>query len=163
MRIYEIDREIERILLDAVDEETGEVKEGVLEQINALQMERETKVENLALAYKNLKAEANAIKAEEDVLAKRRKSIESKAENAKKYLEQVTGGENFRSPRAVVSYRVSQSVKTDDGFEAWASANAPQFLRVKTEPNRTAIGEALKSGQAVEHACIVESVSMSVR
>jgi hypothetical protein len=38
-----------------------------------------------------------------------------------------------------------------------------EFLRIKTEPNKTAIKEALESGQEVQGALIVENYSLNIR
>ena len=59
MNIYQIDQQIQAIIENA--DENGEVDGELLE---ALQMARDTKIENLALAWKNLQAEAKAIKEE---------------------------------------------------------------------------------------------------
>ena len=56
--IYEIDQDI----LDCVDMETGEILD--TEKLTALQMERERKLEGVALWVKDLSAEAAAVKEE---------------------------------------------------------------------------------------------------
>ena len=58
MTLYEIDQAI----LDCVDMETGEVIDS--DRLDLLQMERETKLENVGLWIKDLRAEADAIKNE---------------------------------------------------------------------------------------------------
>lgn len=58
MTLYEIDSAI----MDCVDEETGEIID--LEKLEALNIERDKKVEGIALAVKNYAAEAKAIKEE---------------------------------------------------------------------------------------------------
>ena len=74
MSLYHIDQAI----LALVDPETGEIMDG--EAFDQLQMERETKLENIALWIKNLKAENAAIRQEEKALAERRKAGENKVE-----------------------------------------------------------------------------------
>ena len=64
--LYEINQDI----LDCVDMETGEILD--VEALNALQMEREAKLEGVALWVKDLKAEAAAVKDEADKLNARR-------------------------------------------------------------------------------------------
>ena len=62
MNIYLINRQIEE-LLEEVDPETGEALfDPAL--LNELMMERENATEDLALGYKNLTAEASAIRGE---------------------------------------------------------------------------------------------------
>ena len=162
MKIYEIDKEIEA-LLNEIDEETGEIlfDPGKLE---SLQMERDRKVENLALAVKNLTAEAAAIKAEKDALYERQKAAERDAERAKKYLEFVLNGEKFETARVAVSYRSSSRLEVDEGFIAWAKRKAKNLLTAKEpEPNKTAIKEMLKKGEKVPHVQMVTVQNMQIK
>lgn len=162
MSIYEIDQEIMN-LLSQVDEETGEVLFDE-EKLAGLQMERDQKVENLALAYKNLTAEAKAIKAEEEALAKRRKVTENEAERAKSYLEFVLGGDTFKSPKVAVSYRKSESVEVTADFAPWAYENAQNLLRLREpEPDKTALKKALKEGQNIPFASLVSKQSVQIK
>ena len=162
MTIYELNDQIME-LLTQVDEETGEAlfDESKLE---ALTMERDRKVENLALAWKNLKAEAAAIKAEEESLAKRRKSAENAAERAKSYLEFVLNGEQFKSAKVAVSYRKSESVETTPQFMDWALAHDDTLIRYKQpEADKTAIRKALKDGKEIPFAALVTKTSMTIK
>lgn len=163
MTIYQIDKEIEELIAASIDEETGEL---ILDtdRLGTLQMERDSKVENLACLYKNLVAEAKAIKAEEETLAKRRKSTESEADRVKDYLEFVLNGENFKSAKAAVSHRRSESVSVDDAFVEWAMNNNAGLLRMKQpEADKTAIKALLKRGEAVPHAELVENISVQIK
>jgi tetratricopeptide (TPR) repeat protein len=162
MRIYEIDQAIEA-LLGQIDEETGEVLFDP-ELLEELQMERERKVENLALAWKNLAAEAKAIKAEEEALAKRRKATENEAERARKYLEYVLGGESYKSARVAVSYRRSESVEIGPEFVPWAFEHRQNLLRMKEpEADKTAIKAALKAGEEIPFTEITQKKSMQIK
>lgn len=162
MKIYEIDKEIEA-LLSEVDEETGEILFDP-EKIEALQMERDRKVENLALAVKNLTAEATAIKTERDALYERQKQTEREADRAKKYLEYVLHGDPFKTSRVAVSYRSSSRLEVDEGFIAWAKRKAKNLLTIKEpEPNKTAIKEMLKRNEKVPHVQIVTVQNMQIK
>ena len=77
MTLYEIDQAIQGL----VDPETGELMD--YEAFAALQMDRDAKIENMALWYKDLMADAKAIKEEADTLNERRKALENKAERLK--------------------------------------------------------------------------------
>lgn len=163
MKLYEIDREIESLLSDAIDPETGEVL-FLPEKLEELQMEKERKTENLALAVKNLTAEGRAIREEEIALAERRKSLEKRAERAREYLEFILQGEKFRTAKVAVSWRSSKRVTVDEGFLAWAKRRGKRFLRLKDpEPDKTAIREALQSGEKVPHAAMVEETNMQIK
>ena len=90
MTLYDIDAQI-AALEDAaeddmlIDEETGELI-SLSQALDALRMEREAKIENVACWVKNLSAEADAIREEENRLIKRRKAAETKAANLKAWL-----------------------------------------------------------------------------
>lgn len=158
MSIYEIDDAITSL----VDMETGEIEDE--ERFDALQMERTRKVENIGCFYKNLVAEAKAMKEEEANLARRRKAVEHKAERIKNLLAYALKGEKFDSPRLRCSYRKAKSVQVDDGFVAWAEEHAGDLLtRKEPTPNRTAIKAALEGGREIEHAEIVTNESLQVK
>lgn len=158
MSIYEIDDSI----MSLVDLETGEIEDE--KRYDELQMERTQKVENIGCFYKNLVAEAKAMKEEEANLAQRRKAVENKAERIKSLLVYALRGEKFESPRLRCSYRKAKSVQLDDSFVAWAQEHADDLLTYKEPvPNRTAIKEALEDGREIEHAEIVTNESLQVK
>ena len=167
MTIWEIDREIDKLVNSNIDEETGEALFDI-EALEALQMERDAKVENLALAYKNLTAEAAAIKAEEDALKKRREAVEKKAERARDYLEFVCHGEGFKSAKAVVSFRTSTSCEVDDyDFIAWAKEDPTRselYLRyAEPKVNKKALTDVLKIGAVIPFAQLVTKKNISIK
>ena len=158
MSIYEIDDAI----LSLVDMETGEIEDE--KRFDELQMERTQKVENIGCFYKNLIAEAEAMRDEETTLAKRRKAVENKAERIKNLLAYALRGEKFESPKVRCSYRKSKSVQLDYSFIDWARENAEDLLIYKEPtPNRAAIKAALADGREIEHAEIVTNESLQVK
>ena len=70
MTLYEIDA----ALMACIDPETGEIDADAWE---ALSLDREVKIENTALLIKDLLAEANMIKQEEDALAQHHRHQQS--------------------------------------------------------------------------------------
>lgn len=158
MSIYEIDDSI----LSLVDMETGEIEDE--KRFDELQMERMQKVENIGCFYKNLVAEAKAIKEEEANLAQRRKAVENKAERIKALLVYALKGEKFESPKLRCSYRKSKRVQVDDYFIDWACENAGALLTYKEPtPDLKAIKAALDAGREIEHAEIVTNESLQVK
>ena len=93
MTLYEIDEAI----LACTDQETGEIIDP--EALTALQMERDRKLENVALWVKDLKAEAEAIGNEVKALTARKKAAENKAERLKEWLVTALGGEIFKTSK----------------------------------------------------------------
>lgn len=158
MSIYEIDESITSL----VDMETGEIEDE--KRYDELQMERTQKIENIGCYYKNLVAEAKAMKEEEANLAQRRKAVENKAERIKSLLVYALKGKKFESPKVRCGYRKAKSVQVDDSFVAWAREHADDLLTYKEPaPNRKAIKEALEDGREIEHAEIVTNESLQVK
>lgn len=153
MNIFQIDAEI----MNCVDMETGEViDEAMLDQ---MQMERDKKIENVALWIKELRAEADAIKAEVAKLNERKKVAENKAESLRQYLEYALAGEKFKTPKVAVSYRKSEAVLITD-----IDALDKRFLRYKDpEPDKAAIKKAIKCGELiVDGARLVINTNMII-
>lgn len=158
MTLYQINQQIEEAFYSGMDPETGEII-GDLSSLDALQIAREEKIENICLFYKNLMSDAEAIRAEEKKLAERRRACENHAERLKKYLADNLQGEAFKTPRAAVSYRRSTSVNVTD---LWAIPE--EYLKMEDpKPIKTEIAKALKAGKEVTGAELVESQSMSIR
>ena len=78
--LYEIDKRLNNLLDYGVDSDTGEVvdtDEDFKSKYDEIQMDLETKIENTACLIKNVRADIEKFKEEEDKLAKRRKSKEN--------------------------------------------------------------------------------------
>ena len=161
MNLYEIDQAI----LDQVDPETGEILD--YEAFSELKMAREEKIEGMALWHKNLTAEATAIQAEEISLAERRKALEKKAASLKAYLTELLSGSKFSTARVACSFRKSKSVEIQDEAEFIRRMEETQhFEYLKFSPptvNRTEITNAIKAGQTVPGAQLVEKNNLSIK
>ena len=166
MNIYQIDRQLESIYETAVDMETGEISPEAFEQIDALQMERESKVENMALWHKNTLAEAKAIGDEIKSLQGRKKALESRAEWQKEYLTYALHGEKFSTPKVAISYRKSETVEFDD-VERFCTANQDNDLIVTTiierKPNKTALKKYLKDGWSLDGVHLEEHQNIQIK
>lgn len=162
MTLYEIDAGIQE-LLSEVDPETGELITDY-EALDALLMERETKIENIVLFIKNLSSDVRELKAEEAALAERRKKAEKKAERLREYVSHALGGEKFQTPRCCVSFRKSTSLELGEGFTEWAKEHADTLLRYKEpEPDKTAIKAALAGGAEIPDAKLVQNTTMTIK
>lgn len=151
--LYEIDAAI----LACVDLETGEVIDG--EQLAALQMERQQKIEGVALWYKNLCSDAAAYKAEKDAFAAKERAATQQAERLKKWLADALQGEKFNTPRVGVSFRSSSSVVVEDVLSL-----PPRFVKFKDpEPDKVAIKAAIKNGEEVSGAFIENKQSIVIK
>ena len=158
MKLYEIDNAI----LDCIDLETGEVID--TERLDALNMERDAKVENVACWIKDLRAEAEAIKAEKLALAERQKIAENKVESLKKWVAYALGGQKFSTAKCAVSFRNTESVEvTEEGLEALMKEHDELLTYKAPEPNKKAIKDAIKDGLSVAGVQLVQNVSTIIK
>ena len=158
MKLYEIDNAI----LECIDMETGEVIDA--EKLDALNMERDAKIENVVLWIKDLKAEAEAIKAEKLALAERQKVAENKVESLKKWVAYALGGQKFSTAKCAVSFRNTESVEvTEEGLEVLMKEHDELLTYKAPEPNKTAIKQALKDGLSVEGVQLIQNISTIIK
>lgn len=160
--LYDIDAAI----LACVDMETGEILDA--EKLDALQMEREQKLEGVALWIKDLKAEAEAVKAEADRLTARKKAVENKIDGLKQWLLYALNGEKLKTPRCNVYQTHSQKVVIDDEKALvdmlMSSPFGEKFLRMKEpEIDKNALKDSLKQGYEYEFAHLEETESVVIR
>ncbi len=154
MTLYEINEAI----LNLVDMETGEIADA--EAFDSLTMQKEEKLENVALWIKNLTADATAFKAEKERFAEREKAALKKAESLKSYLAYALDGQKFSTTKCAVSFRKSESIEIID------KASLPKDFVTETvtiKADKTAIKNAIKSGQEVSGAQLVENLNISIK
>lgn len=161
MKLYEIDQAIESL----VDQETGEIQDwSAFEQ---LQMERDQKIENIACWYKNLLAEAKAIRQEELALEARRHGLEAMAEKRKMWLRDALCGQKFETAKCVVSFRKTTSVNVTDASAVakWAeeSGNADLVTYAAPKISKNDLAKLLKDNVEVPGAELVSGLSMGVK
>lgn len=161
MNLYEIDSAI----MALVDPETGEIQDW--DAFEALQMARDQKIENVACWYKNLITEATAIKAEEDVLKKRREKLETQAKRKLEYLQNALCGQKFATARCEISFRKTTKVVLEDERAAidWAQSHGRDDLLRYTAPavNKAEMAKVLKEQVEIPGAALVEGLSMGVK
>lgn len=105
--LYEINTKLMTYEME-FDPDTGEWLNE--DELDALKMERDEKIENICLWVKNLRAEASAIKSEEKALADRRKAKENKADRLEQYVASNLDGKPFETSKVKVTFRKSESV-----------------------------------------------------
>jgi len=159
MTLYEIDAALLAAYENAVDPETGEISEDWSAAIEQLEMNRERKLEGVACWIKNLKSDAEALRAEEKKLAERRRAAENQAERLKGYLASALKGEKFKTSKASVTYTHSKSVVVDD-----IGLIPIDYLRMnEPEADKTAIKEAIKTGEIIKGVHIEENESLVIK
>lgn len=157
--------EIDQAMLDCIDLETGEIIDA--ERLDELQMQREEKIEKVALWVKNLESDAAAYKAEKDSFAEKERVAKNKIEGLKKYLAYATEGAKFQTTKVTISFRRSEQVEVQDevAFIEYAQrVNRDDLLSFKAPTiNKTAIKQALKEGQELLGATIVERQNIQIK
>lgn len=171
--LYEIDERLVTLIEEQFDTEDGTIYENAGElakKIDEVAMNLDTKIENIGLYIKNLNAEAEMIKHEEDNLARRRKANEGKIASLTNYLngylaacypnEEDRRKWKFKTPRVVLGYRKSTSVEVPNLEEL-----DKEFLKIKTETSadKIAIKNAIKSGKEVKGAYLKDNINLSVK
>ena len=152
MTLYEIDTRI----AECIDRETGEVID--VDRLSELVIERDTKLENVALWIKNLDATANAIRAERDVLKTRQEQAEHKAVILREWLSKALDGEKMETPKVRISYRKSTAVEVDDRLpKKWCSK------KIVYTPDKVAIKTAISNGKKITGAKIVERQNIQIK
>ena len=152
--LYEIDQAI----LECLDAETGEIIDP--ERLDNLFMERNQKIENVALWIKNLESDALAFKVEKDAFAYREKVASAKAERLKTWLAQVLEGEKFSTSKCAVSFRRSEQVEVLD------EDMIPRELVKETvtlKPDKARIKSLLKDGHVISGCRLVENLNTQIK
>lgn len=158
MNLYEIEQEI----MSCVDMESGDVID--VEKLAALTMERDQKIENIALWVKNLEADAKAYKEEKDNFAQKQKSAENKAKSLKEYLSRFLDGTAYKSTKVNVSFRTSKAVDVFDISALMTIDDCDNYLKYnEPEPDKTAIKNAIESGVNVPGCKIVENQNIQIK
>ena len=152
--LYEIDMQI----LSCIDQETGEMIDP--ERLENLYMERNQKIENVALWIKNLESDVLALKAEKEAFAARQKAAENKVDGLKKWLAFALQGDKFSTAKCAISFRKSEQVYIPD-----ESLVPKEFMKetVTYKPDRTAIKEAIKAGQEISGCMLTENLNPQIK
>lgn len=162
MKLYEIDARIEAcVKLDenrVVDTETGEIID--IEALEALEMERDQKLENIGVWYKQLLMEADDLKAEKAALADREKAKRAKAESLKGLLNRYLDGKKFETAKVVMSFRKSEAVE----FSGKVSEVPAEYLKYKEpELDKTAVKKAIKNGETIPGCELVVRQNLQIK
>jgi Siphovirus Gp157 len=154
MNLYEINSEYRAVLercSQYAEDNLGEISPELSSELDAIEMERDKKIENTLLYYKNEIATAEAIKIERNRLAAREIIHQRNAEWSKKYLASIVpAGQKIEYGSGCISWRKSTSV------EIMFKEDIPEkFMRIIPaikEPDKVAIKAELVAGSLVPGA-----------
>lgn len=151
--------EIEDAILECIDTENGDILD--LEKLEALEIEHDAKISNLACWVKELRSDAAAIKAEKDALDKRMKAKENLADRISNYLQNYLNGAKFEDSRCAISYRKSESTEIAEDLDL--NTLPDDCKKITVTANKTAIKAALKSGAKIDGCALVVKNNIQIR
>lgn len=161
MQLYKIARSIQKCFKiptgEYIDTDTGEVFDE--EYLNGLRIAKTRKIENIACWIKNLQAEADAYKKEEEAFRIRRKQAESRIESLKRYLTNWVSGEKIETDRCRVTWRKSVSVEIQDESQV---PEAYKKEKVVMSIDKVAIKKALTGGEEIAGASLLEKQNIQI-
>lgn len=163
MKLYELSqnfRNLQQVLENAGEDEN--LKELVINSMKELECDLSTKVENIVRLIKNLQAEVEALKAEEKRLARERKIRENKIENLQGYLFDTI---NELEKKEVKGGIFTVSIKKNPPKTVVEELNAipKQFIVNTPSVDKKMLKEALKNGEIIEGAKLVQEESLKIR
>jgi hypothetical protein len=131
-------------------------------------MEREAKLEGVALWVKDLNAEAAAVKEEADKLTARKRALDNKIAALKMWLLMALDGQKLKTPRCNVYQTHSQKVVIDDEKALidmfMSSPFGEKFLRIKEpEIDKNALKDSMKQGYEYEFAHLEETEGVVIK
>lgn len=164
-RLHEYPALIDEALARSIDQETGEIIDEIWEQESkSLMLEKNITCLDIACAVKSHDAIADMLKAEENRLAERRKKHESISERYANAIKLVLKpSEKLSDGRASVSWRNNPGSVVVD---CEASELPYEYVRVipeKYEPDKKAIGLALRDGREIKNCYLRESKSVVIK
>ncbi|MED5050599.1 siphovirus Gp157 family protein [Anoxybacillus rupiensis] len=158
MKLYELAQNYAQLMELAEEMES----DAIVDTLEALQDEIEEKAENIAKLIRNLEADVKVIKEEEQRLADRRRSIESKIVRLKAYLQEqleVAGLQKVKRPTITVAIQSNPpSVEIADEKLIPSEFMIPQY-----KVDRKSILERLKNGEIIPGAKLVQGRGVRIR
>lgn len=161
MQLYKVVRSIQKCFKvptgEYVDTDTGEVFDE--EYLNGLRIAKTRKVENIACWIKNLQAEVEAYKKEEEGFRLRRKQAENRIESLKRYLTNWVAGEKIETDRCKVNWRKSVSVEIQDENQVPEDYKKEKVI---VNIDKVSIKKALTGGEEVPGASLLEKQNIQI-
>ena len=162
MNLFQIDDAIQRCIKlensdNYVDTETGEIIDTAA--IEQLEMDRDTKIRNIACWIRNLESDEKQLAEQERIFRDRKNACKNKKESLKSYLAAFLNGAKWKNNEVSISWRKSTAVEVTDIHKL-----SNYYLKYKEpEVNKTLLGNDLKAGIKLDGALLVSKNNMSVK
>ena len=160
-------REIDQAILGLFDPETGDLLDEDGIEFELLQMEREDKIKNTALYFRQLAGETKVLADEIAGLLKKKKVTENKMRWLKYLLNEALQGQKFHHPLVDVTYRKSTylDITNENAVIAFCreSGHLDCLKQKPIEISTSDITRLIKEGVEVPGAEIAERYNLGVK
>ena len=169
MKLYEIEKKLYELLEngfneECIDLETGEIdQEKVNKLLDELNEGIDEKIENIGCYIKDLEADIDAFKKEEESLAERRKAKERKLDSLKVFLTDAMIRNNktkFETAKVRLGFRKSESIEVDENVKL---DDKYYITKVTQSVDKKFLKEELKSGVVIDGVKLIEKQNLQVK
>ena len=149
-------------IVSALEENEGELNPAIEAVLKINQNELQEKSFNYAYVVKSIDNDITAINEEIkrlQALKKRNESIINRMKEAVVDAMHIYGLEKITSPTLNLSIRRSEAVIIDDSFDDYTY----MVMKVTYTPDKAMIKNAIKKGENIENARIIENYSLQIK
>jgi hypothetical protein len=164
LTLYELSEDYVKALDVLTDPEAELPMEAVTDTLEGMELGFNEKAVNVTKFVRNLEATAQAIKQAEDEMARRRKTMEKRAQWLKDYVKgsmEVTGISKIESPWFRLA--VQNNPESVEVFDETMIPDEFKSEVVSVKIDKVAIRDALKRGDKIGGAQLVRTTRLSVR
>lgn len=156
MKLYEITEAYNNVIDLDLDEEE------LQKYLDLVNDEFEDKAENIAKILQSLKAEAEAYKSEAERLNTQAKSIENKIKNLKDYLEvSMIRTDKRKFKTNLFNFNIQ---KNPASLKVTSEEDIPEsFFKIERKLDKASLKKAIKDGQEIVGAELVQTESLRIR
>lgn len=165
MKLYELTQNYRNLesLLDNLGEQEGLTVEMIHGALGQVEDDINTKIENTCKVIKEIEADSIGIDEEIKRLSALKKQKENSVKKLKEYVEFEMNGIGLTKVEGKlfkISFRKSKVVKVLDETKI-----PKEFIKIKTTEtiSKTDLGKALKSGEIIEGAELVENKTLQIK
>ncbi|HFD2028468.1 TPA: siphovirus Gp157 family protein [Clostridium perfringens] len=165
MKLYELTQNYRNLesLLDNLGEQEGLTVEMIHGALGQVEDDINTKIENTCKVIKEIEADSIGIDEEIKRLSALKKQKENSVKKLKEYVEFEMKGIGLTKVEGKlfkISFRKSKVVKVLDETKI-----PKEFIKIKTTEtiSKTDLGKALKSGEIIEGAELVENKTLQIK
>ena len=168
MNLYEINQELERLIEEAIDPNTGEILPEFEDAFDKLNMTKADKLEGYAMVIKNKTVFRKAIEVERKLLQAREKTLSTSIDYLKFKLKNGLEGEKIKTAKVSVYYNSYTGPEVDENFdmeEYYNAGNGHDLVKrnISYEVPSKPLKAKIEAGASVDWARLVTKTAIVVR